>query len=86
MQMYFGPLGGFIGVINTSEILNLAGAGFFIQPLRVAFFSGFQTAINEDLDKGHIVGFVELPHYLAVDQIGADKAAEYDHTAIDKKL
>src|SRR5690606_31775108 len=65
-----------VGVVDAGEILDLAGPGFFVQPLGVALLGLLDGAVDVDLDKGHAGFLVQLAHVVAVGPVGADKAGQ----------
>jgi len=84
VQHEFGLERGLIRVVDAGEAFELAGAGFFIEPLGVALLADLDWGIAKDFEevafaKGGAGG-------VAVAAIGANERGHGDDSGINKKL
>lgn len=77
---------GFVGVVDTGEAFDLAGAGFFVEAFWVAGFANFDWGVDEDLEKlesGVLVDFADL---VAVGLVGGDETRDCDDPSFGEEF
>ena len=76
--------GYFVGRVDACEVLDLAGASFFVEALRVAFFAGIQWRIYEHLNE--LAGREQLAHHAAFAGEGGNKGAHDDQARVGEEF
>src|SRR5260370_42567164 len=78
LYSYFRMPWRFVGIIDSSNVLNLTTTSFFINSLCVASFAFFQRRIHEYFDKA--ISTNHVPHVVTRGAIRTDRSANDDST------
>ena len=73
-------LRGFVGAVDSREVLHLAAPGPGIEALRVPGFAGCERGVHEDLPE--VTGFEPAPGVVPVRAEGADERRNDDQPGI----
>mmetsp|Transcript_35236 Transcript_35236/g.75212 ORF Transcript_35236/g.75212 Transcript_35236/m.75212 type:complete len:273 (+) Transcript_35236:348-1166(+) len=72
--------GGFVGIINAGEVLQLPALHAGILPLRIPLFKLVHGHVQEYLVEGDALVLVPLPHRVAVGPVRRYQSHQRDHT------
>src|SRR5262249_21910302 len=81
-----GVYGWFVGVVDTGEVLELAGPRLLVEPLRVALLARLNRRVHVDLDKRQAALDVQGTHAVAVLAVGADEGGDRDDARVGEQL
>src|SRR5437660_5791272 len=76
IEMHLWPFRGFVGRIDTGEVLQVSGPGFGVQTLGIAPDAFIDRGIDKHLDKLSLADQVSYRSALGV--VGRDERAKHD--------
>ncbi len=74
----------YLRIVDPSETLNFAGAGFLVEPLRIPFLADFDRGIDEHFDE--IARLQACSNCVAVLAIRADERGQSDRARLAKQI
>src|SRR5579875_4085381 len=75
-----------IGIVDAGEALQLAGAGFLVQPFGIPLLAGLDRRVDEHFDERQLGLDVQSTNLIAVGPVRTDKAGHGQNAAIGEQL
>ena len=77
---------GFVRIVNAGKVLQLTGAGFLVEPFRVALLTDLDGSVDVDLDKRQLSLDMQGANGVAIFSVRTNKAGHGNGATVGEQL